>query len=253
MVQINSAHFVRDVPTSDLIDIMANPDSFRLYYFAIQGLGQTSRDILSYGDAKWENFEVNEHWNEQKSETPFGCVPVLHVIKGEKMVALSEAATVEQYLAKHYGLLGENQYEETLIKTIHSSSLSTFSEFYASVTWNMPEVHDKCLQGFKGRTLVNWVKTHERHLIDNGSNGHYFGDKLTLADIKTANVIDHFALQPEGPELIEIIKTSPVLWKVKETVDNHPKMSKYRNSNEYKTMVEATRTFYVDCRAAIGI
>ncbi|KAF9998729.1 hypothetical protein BGZ65_005802, partial [Modicella reniformis] len=60
MVQINSAHFVRDVPTSDLSDVLANPDSFRLYYFSIQSLGQTSRDILTYGDAKWEMFEAEK-------------------------------------------------------------------------------------------------------------------------------------------------------------------------------------------------
>ena len=54
MVQPRTAHFVRDTPTSDLANVMANPDSFRLFYFPIEGLGQTSRDILIYADVKWE-------------------------------------------------------------------------------------------------------------------------------------------------------------------------------------------------------
>jgi hypothetical protein len=54
MTQINSAHFVRDIATSELSNIMDTPDSFRLYYFSLQGLGQTSRDILEYAGAKWE-------------------------------------------------------------------------------------------------------------------------------------------------------------------------------------------------------
>ncbi|KAK3821400.1 MAG: hypothetical protein J3Q66DRAFT_367109 [Benniella sp.] len=231
---------------------MATPDSFRLYYFSIQGLGQTSRDILEYAGAKWEMVHPDADWGTQKAETPFGCMPVLHVIQGEKTVILSESVAVEQYLAKHFGLMGKNEYEEALIKAFHTSSMAMMGMFGGTVTWNMPEVQDKCLQMFKEVMLPNWVKTHERHLIDNGSNGHYFGDELTVADIKTANLIDHFAMQPAGPELIEIIQKAPVLWKVKETVDNHPKMAEYRNSTAYKELTERTIAFYKNPRASTG-
>lgn len=75
---------------------------------------------------------------------------------------------------------------------------------------------------------------------------------MTVADIKTANLIDHFAMQPAGPELIEIIQKAPALWKVKETVDNHPKMAEYRNSTAYEALTEQTIAFYKDPRAATG-
>lgn len=67
---------------------------------------------------------------------------------------------------------------------------------------------------------------------------------MTLADIKTANAIDHFALQPKGDDLVEIIKKSPALWKVKETVDSHPKLSKWRTSEEFKELEAGTKAFY---------
>lgn len=75
---------------------------------------------------------------------------------------------------------------------------------------------------------------------------HFFFDlyQLSLADIKTANAIDHFACQPKGDELIEIIKTSPALWKVKETVDSHPKLAKWRVSEEFKELEASTKAFY---------
>ena len=67
---------------------------------------------------------------------------------------------------------------------------------------------------------------------------------MTLADIKTANAIDHFALQPKGEDLIEIIKKSPALWKVKETVDSDPKLAKWRISEEFKELEASTKAFY---------
>lgn len=54
MVQQSSAHFNRDLTTAEQTEILENPDSFNLFYFQMEGLGQTSRDVLTYGEAKWE-------------------------------------------------------------------------------------------------------------------------------------------------------------------------------------------------------
>ncbi|KAG0049810.1 hypothetical protein BGZ83_005367 [Gryganskiella cystojenkinii] len=242
---LTAAHFVRNVPSSELAEMMANPDSFRLLYFPIEGLGQTSRDILSYGEAKWESV-FPENWGKQKTETPFGCVPVLYIVKDGKEAILSESTSIESYLASHFHLLGDNPYEEHLIRAFHVSSLSIMVTFGSFVTWNFPEVQEKSLELFKTQFLPNWIRTHERHLIDNGSNGHYLGDKLTLADIKTANVIDHFALQPYGEQLVALIKAAPALWKVKETVDAHPKLCKWRQSEDFKKLESTTKHLYSD-------
>jgi len=63
MVQVTSAHFSRDMTSAEQTAVLENPDSFRLFYFQMEGLGQTSRDVLTYGDAKWERSypEVNTY------------------------------------------------------------------------------------------------------------------------------------------------------------------------------------------------
>jgi hypothetical protein len=33
---------------------------------------------------------------------------------------------------------------------------------------------------FTTATLPTWIATHEKHLNDNGNNGHYIGDKVLL-------------------------------------------------------------------------
>ncbi|KAF9897845.1 hypothetical protein BX616_004888 [Lobosporangium transversale] len=251
MVLSNCAHFDRETPSSELSEIMTSADSYCLKYFPIEGLGQTSRDILAAGGAKWENL-FPENWATEKDQTPFGCMPLLYINKNGKEVVISESAAIDFYLAKQFGMLGSNQYEEALIGAFYTSTSSVMITFVSQVTWNQSEAKKASLETFKERSFKYWVKAHERHLIDNGSNGHYVGNELTLADIRTTAFFNHLSHQPEGPELMEIVKAAPALWKVMETVNNHPKLAKYRASEDYKTLVENTIGFYKDPFAAVA-
>ncbi|KAF9083248.1 hypothetical protein BGX23_011647 [Mortierella sp. AD031] len=249
--QSDASHINRDIPSAELAQIMTHPDSFRLHYFPLEGQGQTCRDLLTYSGVKWEGTSP-KNWMEEKEKTPFGCLPVLYINKGDQEVIISETLAIENYLAKQFGLLGDNEYEETLIRAFHCSSATLHGVFSNSVTWNLPEVQEKTLAAFKARQLVHWVKAHERHLLNNGDNGHYVGNKLSLADIRTANLIQLFSLQPYGDELIEIIKQAPALWKVKATVENDPKLTEWKHSEEVKKISAATKAFYVNPFAASG-
>lgn len=50
----NAAQINRTTPSSELAQVMAHPESFRLLYFPLEAQGQTSRDLLAYGGANWE-------------------------------------------------------------------------------------------------------------------------------------------------------------------------------------------------------
>lgn len=93
-------------------------------------------------------------------------------------LVLSEAMVVETFLAKKFGLLGDNEYEENLIKAFHSSTTFLQCSFAQSVTWSPPEVKEGNLAYFLTNTLQTFITTHEKHLADNGNNGHYLGNKV---------------------------------------------------------------------------
>lgn len=93
-------------------------------------------------------------------------------------LVLSEASVIELYLAKHLNLLGDNEYEELLIKMFHSSTFLLQTAFASNVTWCPSEVQQKTLAFFKANTLPTWIKTHTKHLLDNGDNGHYIGNRV---------------------------------------------------------------------------
>ncbi|KAG0275989.1 hypothetical protein BGZ95_008145 [Linnemannia exigua] len=246
---IDASRLNKTIPSSDLAEVMEHPESFQLLYFPLEGQGQTTRDLLTYGGAKWENIHP-KNWVEEKAKTPFGCLPVLYIIKGDKQAVIAETHAVENYLAKQFGLMGDNEYEEAIIRSFHCSSASLFTIFSGSVIWNLPEVREKTLEAFKTNQLALWVQTHERHLMDNGNNGHYVGNKMSLADIRTANLIKHFSLQPWSEELMAVISQAPALMKLKETVENDPKLHHRKFSDEAKKIAEATKSFFVNPFAA---
>jgi hypothetical protein len=93
-------------------------------------------------------------------------------------VVLSEANVVEQFLAKKFGLLGDNEYEENVIKAFHNSAGYLQNNFAQSVAWCPPEAKERNLAKFLAETLQTFISTHEKHLADNGNNGHYMGNKV---------------------------------------------------------------------------
>ncbi|KAF9384907.1 Glutathione S-transferase S1 [Podila verticillata] len=240
---LDAAHYVQ-APSSELSETMASPASFKLLYFPIVGLGGTSRDILAYAGAEFESIFPG-NWGEDKSKTPMGCLPVLFITgKNGKKVTISEATVIEQYLAKQYSLLGDNEYEETLIKSFHSTSYSIQNLFASTITWNQPEASPKCLCYFKANSLPSLCESLERHLQDNGNNGHFVGKKLSLADIRVSNMLEHFAQQPCADELIEILKKFPNLYRMRESVANHPKLAAWRKSEAWISTDKASRAFF---------
>ncbi|KAF8924910.1 hypothetical protein BGZ47_003608 [Haplosporangium gracile] len=220
--------------------------SYKFEYFDVSGVGAVPRDILAFGGAQWEDIPITNWPAEVKS--PFGVFPVLHIKTADgREIRLSESIVVEHYLAKQFGLLGENEWEELQIKTFCSSSLYLRERLFMRVTWNYKEVQEKALKMFFERDLPLWIETHTKHLKDNGSNGHYVGNKLSLADLQTANNIDHFQCLYKGDEIVDKIKQgSPEIWKVKETVDSEPRLQGWRQSETYKKHIAVSQAMYAN-------
>ncbi|KAG0370148.1 Glutathione S-transferase S1 [Mortierella sp. AD032] len=208
--------------THQLSMTLKEPTFFKLLYFPIHSNGATIREILSIAGAKWEN-----------------------LVPGD--VILAEAGVIEQYLAKQFELLGSNEYEENLIKSFHSSTASLHS-LHATTVAFIPdrEARKRAMKVFRDGPFRAWVTLHEKHLRDNGSNGHYIGDKLTLADIRTANLIEHMNLQTGGQALYDIINRSPCLRKLRAEVAFDYRVSGSRSSQSYKTLTTTTDQYFSD-------
>ncbi|KAG0228022.1 hypothetical protein B0O80DRAFT_425886 [Mortierella sp. GBAus27b] len=225
--------------------------TFKFLYWDIASVGSTSRDLLVYGHAhhgaKYELLSpTDEDWDGGKVPTAFTCLPMLKVVgPNDKEVDIAESMVIDIYLAEQFHLLGENKWESLTIQGFYSN-LQFFRERAFSGPLSAPE--DKRLearQRFLDTTLKKFLHDHSFHLKENGNNGHYVGDKFSLADIHLNNVIHFFWTLPWGKLVVEehFKKCEPV-WKVHETVEKDPILAAWRKTDEFKKYEAASIKWY---------
>ncbi|KAG0047178.1 hypothetical protein BGZ83_007726 [Gryganskiella cystojenkinii] len=220
----------------------AEDSIFELLYFPLNGRGELIRNLLAYGNVKWQELPVD--WPTQKPLTPFKVAPVLYEktsVPSEAdpsvpiVLEIAESQAIERYLGQKFKLFGSDIWEEHLVNRYFQSIDVLLQNFAQQVIGATPgEARVEAATKFYAETLAKFVQVHEGHLKENGDNGHYVGSKYTLADIKLAQVIDRILLLvPKGLEHPISAKQTPSLWKVKEKVDAKPSLSKWKHSERY--------------------
>ncbi|KAG0342747.1 hypothetical protein BG000_001607 [Podila horticola] len=117
-----------------------------------------------------------------REKFPFGHVPVLiETLPNGSTFELGEAIAIEHYLAEKYSLFGSTPQESARIKSVATNIYLELADnlFSADAAAKRAE--------FEREVLPRFTLCHERWLEQNGNNGHYFGDKLTYADLVLLN------------------------------------------------------------------
>jgi hypothetical protein len=117
--------------------------------------------------------------------TVFSALPVLKVKDCRPSskslnheVVLAESIIIDTFLAKRFGLLGDNEWESLTIQSFHSSINYLRERCAGSTMMVLPELRKKGRDDFLSGALVKFCEDHEHHLKANGSNGHYVGNKV---------------------------------------------------------------------------
>ncbi|KAG0297792.1 hypothetical protein BGZ98_000426 [Dissophora globulifera] len=231
------------VESAALSAVLEAPDStFSLLYLDTIGVVGPIRNLLALGDATWTQLYADDWDNPdqlEKRSTPFEVMPVLYVHSkdGNQTATIAESKAIEFYLAERFGCLGRNGYERSLINAFTSSSAALFDSFLTAVVTLKapPEVMLAQIAIFSETKIPNWIRIHEEHLKANGLNGHYVGDQVSLADLKTANLVDMILRLPTTGQLITP-EIAPGLLKVKEAIDTHPKIVQWRETSLFKSL-----------------
>ncbi|KAF8931288.1 hypothetical protein BGZ52_012922 [Haplosporangium bisporale] len=157
-------------------------------------------------------------------------------------IVLAEAMVIDVYLAEEFGLLGDNKYEELTIKAFNSSVHFLMERFFRSLSSTTERKQN--IDTFIDYFLPKFIYDHEFHLRNNGSNGHYVGNKLSLADIHLANAIHLFQTMPFGKRIDDVFCKSVPIRKVLETVLANPEIAAWRNSDEFKRLEKGSHEWY---------
>ncbi|KAF9919270.1 Glutathione S-transferase S1 [Lobosporangium transversale] len=186
-----------------------------------------------------------DEWNSGKVYTAFSFLPMLKITAPNgKTLDLSESMVIDVFLAERFGLLGENKWESLTIQSFYSSIHYLRERTFSEVA-DVPKEHRKRTRDtFLSYTLKRFLEDHEFHLKENGNNGHYVGDKLSLADLHLANIIHFYTTLPWGQMAIDVFKNYEAVWKVKETVDKVEELKAWYSSDKFKHYEQGSIKWY---------
>ncbi|KAG0378851.1 Glutathione S-transferase S1 [Mortierella sp. AD032] len=167
-------------------------------------------------------------WPEYKPTTPVGAMPLLTATSsdGKTKLQIAESDSIERYLARKFGLFGNGiAFKEVLVNTFANNTQALIMEIFNKFAL----IEDAEVKAANKGSLY-----HEEHLQAKGANGHYVGDKVTLADVKTDHVIS-MILGVSGEELVSESKT-PAIWRVREEMNTVEGIAVWKASEEYKAL-----------------
>lgn len=160
-------------------------NSFKLYYFSVNGRGALIRALLSCGGVKFENHLIDQakDWPTIKKSglCEFEQLPVL--VHGDKKLAQSAAICL--YLAKYFKLYGNNIDEQYQIDSIIASNEDITPRLYPLVypktdeEKNNKPKYEKIYKDF----LEFLLKAFEARYQKLGFGNYFLGDHFSLADI----------------------------------------------------------------------
>ncbi|KAI8869805.1 hypothetical protein GQ42DRAFT_114628, partial [Ramicandelaber brevisporus] len=164
----------------------AHKHTYELHYFKqMVARPETIRGLLSLGNIP---FTVSEYglleWGKYKNNFPHGLVPVLTIRDAdtnEIFAELTESSAIERYIANMIGHHGDNAVEQAHIDAIRMQIDPVVSTLYAHY-WTPAEGKPMRAEAVK-KALDTLFRYHEPILAKNGGNGHYVGDRITIADL----------------------------------------------------------------------
>jgi glutathione S-transferase len=192
-------------------------DSYKLSYFDLRGLGETSRFLFKLAAVEFEDHRVpfpptdeTKQWAKEKDSHVFATLPELTV---NKSTVIPQSKAIERYLAKRFGFMGSNPLEEALI--------DSFGEQIRDLKDSFDKVKGDAEKESK------WIATdfpNHLRLIERaaGNKGFLVGDKLSLADVQMFSLIDRIFNDNSDyqPKLGPILAQHAKIHKLKDIGEN---------------------------------
>ncbi|KAG0362507.1 hypothetical protein BG005_005310 [Podila minutissima] len=214
---------------------------YRILYLKLHGMAATTRAMLAISGVEWESVYPTD-WAAEKKQVPMGVMPVLYEVHQASGFTLEipESEAIERYLARKYSMLGQDLWEETVINVFYSSSNAVMANYVNKVLLAFPDTKARELEKFVAKEVPAWIEQHEKWLGKNGLNGHYVGDQLSMADIRSVICLDRYMTLPECKDQFSEEKT-PGLFKLKSTLEQNERYWGWIHSDEFEAINVSTR------------
>ncbi|KAK6176894.1 hypothetical protein SNE40_015107 [Patella caerulea] len=162
--------------------------NYKYVYFNVRGRGEIVRLCFHAAGVKFEEVRIEmSAWpGTIRGTSPFGQLPYLE-IDGKKF---AQSIAISQYIAREYGLYGNNSLENLSIDAVVGLTTDYFN-LWAKANFEKDERRKAELQTkLSGEDLPKFLQQLEKLL--NGNKTEYFvGNKLTLADLAVYSTLEN--------------------------------------------------------------
>ncbi|XP_047108255.1 glutathione S-transferase-like [Schistocerca piceifrons] len=197
---------------------------YKLFYFPIRVIAEPIRFILAYVGAEYEDIRVEwADWPSLKPDTPYGTLPVLEV-DGKK---LGQSIPICRYLAKQYGLLAENDWDNAQI----DAAVDAIDDLRWSIKEFFFETNESRKKNLKEKLIKETVPFHYAKLeaMVKNNGGYLAGGKLTWGDLyftTMQELFDHdleFEITRDYPHLATLRNKVVNIPSIKSWIEKRPK------------------------------
>ncbi|KAJ2724234.1 hypothetical protein GGI07_002104 [Coemansia sp. Benny D115] len=206
--------------------------SYNLRYFDLIARAEPIKILLTYGGASWTHETPN--WPQDKSNQTVGKLPVLlETTPDGKTFSLSESMAIEWYLATKFNLLPTNNPQYVARQIELRSQTKDVYDLMLQYRGGPESARESIYENLKTRAKF-YIDYHEKVLKENGSNGHYFGNEISYADIATYGMFCalHTFVASFMPQAVDLFTKdkAPELNRLYETIAREKKLAKYVQS-----------------------
>lgn len=179
------------------VEVSAAGPTYKLAYFDIRGLAETPRMLFALGKTPFEDIRMSVKFGVpgdfssiQRPEfdaakasgdldASLGKLPYLEV-DGQK---IGQSKAIERYLARKFGLLGENDVDAAIIDQICESVVDFRDAFSKARTVQGDAEKAAAMEKWFTTDMPEKMKLLEKSLPPSGSGPFLMGSKVSLADV----------------------------------------------------------------------
>jgi len=186
---------------------------YKLTYFNFYGRGEAVRMLFALAGVEYEDKRVEwtgDDWKEIKPKTPFGQLPLLEIDGRE----FCQSVAITRHLANKFGFAGKTDLDklqgDMIVDCIVDLTNPLEPIFEEADETKKKEMH----QNFEPKLHVHLQNLQKMLEANNGGNGFFVGDSITLADLIWTGLQSWIRFMKFGPVVDKYPKLTAVFGRV---------------------------------------
>ncbi|MGI9317680.1 MAG: glutathione S-transferase [bacterium] len=214
-----------------MVQRLNNPAAkIELGYWAIRGLGQPIRFLLTFVEAPFSEIRLGANpdgslitdrsvesadWDEHKKYLafPFPNLPYLIDTFSPNEIRLTQSNAIMRYLGRRFNLYGDSELDHAAIDVLLDEAYD-YRNWIIETTYVKSTEYSDALTKFIATAIPRYLDRFEQYLESTGTTSHFVGNRISLVDFI----------------LYELVWQTSVMIPVSITDDNRPCLFDFMNS-----------------------